>query len=101
LTSGADQSQTDLSNANDNLSAALDDAQIVAAAVQDALEAADVEGREDLSTVEGVQALSRLIAEYGSKDGDTPTAAYSNGDAQGESNHNIVGGIDISDAMNN
>ncbi len=70
-------------------------------AIQAALEAAQVEGAAEMSNEEGINALSALVAEYGSKDGGKTTQVHSDGEEQQEeTNPNVVGGVDISAAMN-
>ncbi|NKI28250.1 hypothetical protein HCG49_16980 [Arenibacter sp. 6A1] len=70
-------------------------------AVQNALVAAGVEGAETMSNEEGINALSALVAEYGGEDGGKPTNILNNGEeTEEETNLNVVGGLDISAAMN-
>ena len=70
-------------------------------AIQNALATAEVEGAAEMSNEEGIAALSGLVAEYGGKDGAVITKTLDGPQNSGAENENIVGGIDISAAMNN
>lgn len=90
-----------LQTANDNLDTAIQDSTAIAGAVSDACATAEVENAENLTTAEGVSALSGLIAEYGEKDGDQHTNPKSKGDTSEEVDPNIVGNVNVAAAMNN
>ncbi|WP_340074519.1 head maturation protease, ClpP-related [Leptobacterium sp. I13] len=70
-------------------------------AIQKALKTAEVEGTEAMSNEEGITALSNLIAEYGSQDGVEGTKPLRGTDDNYDDKPNVVGGMDISAAMNN
>lgn len=69
-------------------------------AIDTALEAAEID-RGEMSNIEAVQALSNLLTEYGKKDGASTTNVVDDATATVEENTNVIGGIDISAAMNN
>lgn len=72
----------------------------VTSAIDAALAAADIP-RNQLTDAEAVASLSALLTEYGKKDGAKPTVVRDNADASDLGNDNLVGGYDISKAMNN
>ncbi|MBS9773818.1 MAG: S49 family peptidase [Tenacibaculum sp.] len=84
--------ETSLNKTNSEVNAVTD-------AVQKALKNADVENATEMNTVEGVEKLSALVTEYGSL-AQKPTNPIAGTDDD-ETTSNIIGGIDISDAMNN
>lgn len=86
--------------AEDNLQTANDSDTAVTAAIQTALTEAEVEGVTEMTNEEGIEALSALIVEYGGNDGASTTTVAANAN-QESVNDNLVGGIDISAAMNN
>ncbi|WP_281980476.1 head maturation protease, ClpP-related [Tenacibaculum mesophilum] len=69
-------------------------------AVQTALAEAEVENATEMSNVQGIEALAALVAEYGSNDGGSTTTPIATTEGE-EENVNIVGGVDISAALNN
>jgi len=88
--------------AETSLTEAQNDAAIITTEIQTALTTAEVDGAAEMSEVEGIQALLGLIEEYGAADGTKSTRVAGASDASEENvNKNIVGGIDISAAMNN
>lgn len=72
----------------------------VTTAIQNALATAEVEGAATMSNEEGITALSNLVAEYGAEDGAEATNNLKNNGVT-EDNPNVIGGIDVSAAMNN
>ncbi|WP_167455873.1 S49 family peptidase [Tenacibaculum singaporense] len=82
------------------LQTATEEATNVTNAVQTALAEAEVDNATEMSNVQGVEALAALVAEYGSNDGGSTTKTIATTEGEGE-NVNIVGGIDISAALNN
>jgi len=85
-----------------SLTEAQNDAATITTEIQTALTTAEVDGAAEMNQVEGVQALYALVAEYGANDGAEGTRVAGASDAIEENvNKNIVGGIDISAAMNN
>lgn len=76
------------------------DTEAVTAAIDTALATAEVE-RENLTNVEAVEQLSNLVVEYGQLDGAKPTKTIDDGTTGESDNPNMVGGYDISKAMNN
>lgn len=68
-------------------------------AIQNALAAAEVANAAEMSNEEGINTLSALVEEYGSGDG-APTTKNLRKTETDEADH-IVGGIDISGALNN
>lgn len=73
----------------------------VTTAIQNALATAEVDGAATMSNEEGIVALSALVAEYGSKDGDTTTTVMNSTDGDDNTEANVIGGFDISASMNN
>ena len=73
----------------------------VTTAIQNALATAEVDGAATMSNEEGIVALSALVAEYGSKDGDTTTTVLNSTDGDDNTEANVIGGFDISASMNN
>ena len=73
----------------------------VTTAIQNALATAEVDGAAKMSNEEGIVALSALVAEYGSKDGDTTTTVLNSTDGDDNTEANVIGGFDISASMNN
>jgi protease-4 len=69
-------------------------------AIDAALAAAEIP-REQLTNASAITALSALLTEYGKRDGASHTKTKDNADASDLGNSHIVGGIDISKAMNN
>jgi protease-4 len=69
-------------------------------AIDAALVSADIP-REQLTDAAAITALSALLTEYGKKDGASHTKLKDNADESDLGKTNIVGGIDISKAMNN
>jgi protease-4 len=70
-------------------------------AIQNALATAEVEDAAKMSNEEGIVALSALVTEYGSKDGGKPTIVINSTEGDDNTEANVIGGIDISAAMNN
>ena len=73
---------TEASNQTDKITGLESDQKAVTTAIQNALKEAEVEGADKMSDVDGVAALSALVAEYGSEDGGKPTTTFTDG--QGE-----------------
>ena len=73
----------------------------VTTAIQNALTTAEVEGSASMSNEEGIVALSALVAEYGSEDGGKTTKTLNGTSDDDVTDPNVVGGLDISAAMNN
>lgn len=73
----------------------------VTTAIQNALVTAEVDGAAAMSNEEGIVALSALVAEYGGKDGAGVTNPILDTDGDDDTEDNVIGGIDISQAMNN
>ena len=69
--------------------------------IQQALVTAEVAGAEKMSNEEGIEALSALVLEYSPLDGANSTQTLDALDNADGENENIVGGIDISGALNN
>lgn len=82
------------------LQTATEEATNVTNAVQTALAEAEVDNATEMSNVQGVEALAALVAEYGSNDGGETTTPIATTEGEVE-NVNIVGGVDISAALNN
>ena len=76
------------------------DSDEVTAAIDAALINAEVK-RGAMTNAQAVAHLSGLVTEYGKKDGAKPTTAITEADAINASVNNVIGGIDISAAMNN
>lgn len=73
----------------------------VSDALKNALETAGIESTEEMSVTKQVAALSEKLQEYAGKDGDSGTKTINGIDNGTEINNQIVGGVDISAAMNN
>lgn len=75
------------------------DATAVQTAIQNALATAEVADAATLNNVEGVAALSALVAEYGANDGAKPTNTPPAPDNK-DTDSNVVSGVDLSTALN-
>jgi protease-4 len=73
----------------------------IESALKTALTSAEIENADTLTSEEAIAQLSAKVAEYGALDGATTTAAINDADYNNIGKKNIVGGIDISLAMNN
>lgn len=72
----------------------------VTAAIEAALLSAEVD-RGAMTNAQAVAHLSGLVAEYGKKDGAKTTTAITEADATNNGIDNVIGGIDITAALNN
>lgn len=84
----------------DSLQTANDTATKLTTAIDTSLEAAGLE-RESRSDQEAVALLSEKVIEYGQFDGAKPTNTLDDASDDVDETKNLVGGIDISTAMNN
>lgn len=73
----------------------------VTTAIQKALVTAEVDGAAAMSNEEGIVALSALVEEYGGEDGAGVTNPILDTDGDDDIEDHVIGGIDISQAMNN
>jgi protease-4 len=73
----------------------------IESALKTALASAEIENADTLTSEEAIAQLSAKVAEYGGLDGATTTAAINDANDNNIGEKNIVGGMDISAAMNN
>lgn len=88
-----------------DLEAVIETATTTATTVETALAAAEtlaeIEVVDATNTTARIEALSALITEYGNLDGATTTTVIDDANDKNIGNKNIVGNIDVSEAMNN
>lgn len=69
-------------------------------AVQEALEAAEVENASELCDVDGIAQLSALVAEYGANDGGKTSTPPASTDTDDVVNNNVISGVNLKHALN-
>lgn len=96
--------ETAVTEATTPLNATIETATAEATAVTEAIDAALTEAeveRGTMTNAEAVAHLSGLVTEYGQKDGAAPTNVHNDADDANTGKDNVIGGIDISAALNN
>lgn len=98
--SAISNAETDLNTSTERITELETESTAVTTAIKNALTTAEVEGASDMNNEEGIAALSALVVEYGSQDGETTTQTL-NTINNGNDDNNIIGGTDMSAYLNN